>query len=172
MDSRNSSSSGGKGEGAGGIPAAMGSALFWARLGWAGLSPVGPGTVATALAGIPCAWLLAALPEPVGMGVLVLVFFAACLVSTRAAAVLGRKDPGEVVIDELVGYLVTMVGLPMTLKSVCVGFIAFRFFDIWKPWPVRCFEKQLEGGLGIVMDDVAAGCYAHAVVWMMLALWP
>ncbi len=106
------------------------------------------------------------------MGGLALLFFAACGVSSKAAAVLGREDPREIVIDELVGYLVTMVGLPFTFKSVVVGFFAFRLFDIWKPWPVRRFDEQLHGGLGIVMDDVAAGCYAHAAVWAVLALWP
>jgi phosphatidylglycerophosphatase A len=148
------------------------SAVFWARLGWAGLSPIAPGSVATALVGIPCAWVLACFPEPFAMGGLMLLFFTACFVSDKAAKQLGRKDPGEVVIDELVGFLVTMVGLPMTFKSVFVGFVAFRLLDIWKPWPVRCFDEQLEGGLGIVVDDVAAGCYAHGVVWVVLALWP
>jgi phosphatidylglycerophosphatase A len=154
------------------IPASVGTALFWARLGWAGLSPFAPGTVATALVGIPCVWLLSALPADLAMGSLASLFFAACYFSSKAAAVLGREDPHEIVIDELVGYLVTMVGLPVTLKSVGVGFLAFRLFDIWKPWPVRRFDEQLHGGLGIVMDDVAAGCYAHAVVWGVLAFWP
>lgn len=153
-----------------GLPVA--SAIFWARLGWVGTSPIAPGSAATALVGIPCAWLLAWLPESANMGVLALLFFSACLVADRAAKQLGRKDPGEVVIDELVGYLVTMVGSPITLKALCVGFVAFRLFDIWKPWPVRCFDQQLKGGLGIVMDDVAAGCYAHGLVWAVLALWP
>jgi phosphatidylglycerophosphatase A len=152
-----------------GLP--IGSAIFWARLGWAGLSPVAPGTVATALVGIPCAWLLVWLPLSAIMVVLALLFFTACSVADRAAKQLGRKDPGEVVIDELVGYLVTMAGFPITLQSICVGFIAFRLFDIWKPWPVRCFDEQLEGGLGIIMDDVAAGCYAHGLVWAVLAFW-
>ena len=154
------------------IPASMGTALFWARLGWAGLSPFAPGTVATALVGIPCVWLLSLLPAAFAMGGLASLFFAACYVSNKAAAVLGREDPGEIVIDELVGFLVTMVGLPLTLKSLGVGFLAFRLFDIWKPWPVRRFDEQLHGGLGIVMDDVAAGCYAHALVWGVLAFWP
>jgi len=128
--------------------------------------------VATALVGIPCAWLLSALPAALAMWGLAALFFAACYSSSKAAAVLGREDPHEIVIDELVGYLVTMVGLPVTLKSVGVGFLAFRLFDIWKPWPVRRFDEQLHGGLGIVMDDVAAGFYAHAVVWGVLAVWP
>jgi phosphatidylglycerophosphatase A len=161
-----------QGRGSSIVPASVGTALFWARLGWAGLSPFAPGTVATALVGIPCVWLLSVLPPAFAMGGLALLFFVACYVSSKAAAVLGREDPHEIVIDELVGFLVTMVELPLTLKSMGVGFVAFRLFDIWKPWPVRRFDEQLHGGLGIVMDDVAAGCYAHAVVWAVLALWP
>jgi phosphatidylglycerophosphatase A len=148
------------------------SAVFWARLGWVGLSPAAPGTAATILVGIPCAWLLSRLPPDLAMGALGLLLVAACGVAERAAQQLGGKDPGEVVIDELIGFLVTMVGLPMTLKSVGIGLLAFRLLDIWKPWPVRCFDQQFRGGLGIVMDDVAAGCYAHAAVWVALALWP
>ena len=60
------------------IPASMGTALFWARLGWAGLSPLAPGTVATALVGIPCVWLLSLLSAAFAMGGLALLFFAAC----------------------------------------------------------------------------------------------
>ncbi|HAA05108.1 MAG TPA: phosphatidylglycerophosphatase A [Syntrophobacteraceae bacterium] len=153
------------------VPASLGTALFWARLGWAGLSPFASGTVATALVGIPCAWFLSFLPMPLAMGALALLFFVACYVSSKASVLLGQEDPHEIVIDELVGFLVTMVGLPFTLQSAGVGFLAFRLFDIWKPWPVRRFDQDLHGGLGIVMDDLAAGCYAHAVVWAVLAIW-
>jgi phosphatidylglycerophosphatase A len=146
--------------------------LLLARLGWAGKAPFAKGTVATATVGIPVAWLLGWCARPLAMAIVGLLFFVGCYVAGKAAEQLQREDPGEVVIDELVGYLVTMVGFPHGSRALLVGFAAFRLFDIWKPWPVRCFDEQVPGGLGIVMDDVAAGCYAHAVVWMALALWP
>jgi phosphatidylglycerophosphatase A len=146
--------------------------LFVARLGGVGASPVAPGSAATALVGIPAAWLLGWCAPPLAMSIIALIFFGSCYVAEQAAAQLHKHDPGEVVIDELVGYLVTMVGLPTGFKALMIGFLAFRLFDIWKPWPVRIFDEQLKGGLGIVMDDVAAGCYAHALAWAVLALWP
>ena len=146
--------------------------LFVARLGGVGASAVAPGSAATALAGIPAAWLLGWCASPLALGIVALLFLGSCYVAEIAAEQLHQHDPGEVVIDELVGYLVTMVGLPTSFKALMIGFLAFRLFDIWKPWPVRVFDEQLKGGLGIVMDDVAAGCYAHVLVWVLLALWP
>jgi len=144
---------------------------FWlavARLGGVGTISLAPGTVATAVVGVPSAVLLSFLSVPWDYGVVVLVFFLACLASARAASVLEDEDPRQVVIDELVGYLVTMVGLPVSPLSLAMGFVAFRIFDIWKPWPVSVLDRRLGGGLGIVADDVAAGLYAHVCVWGVL----
>ncbi len=144
---------------------------FWlamARLGGVGMVSPAPGTVATAVVGIPSAVLISLLSAPWDYGVVVLVFFLACLASARAASVLEDDDPRQVVIDELVGYLVTMAGLPVSLLSLATGFVAFRLFDIWKPWPISVLDRRLEGGLGIVADDVAAGLYAHVCVWGVL----
>lgn len=144
---------------------------FWlavARLGGVGTISPAPGTVATAVVGVPSAVLLPFLPAPWDYGVVVLVFILACLASARAASVLEDEDPRQVVIDELVGYLVTMVGLPVSPLSLATGFVAFRLFDIWKPWPVSLLDRRLGGGLGIVADDVAAGLYAHVCVWGVL----
>jgi phosphatidylglycerophosphatase A len=83
--------------------------------------------------------------------------------SHRTQELLGREDPSEVVIDEAAGFYVTLFLLPITWQSVALGFLLFRFFDIVKPWPVRQAER-LKGGLGIVMDDLLAGVYAHLLV--------
>lgn len=142
--------------------------VFLANLGGIGKCPIAPGTAATAAVGIPAVWVLSLLREPYASLLVSVVFFLGCYVSDVAERELGRTDPGEVVIDELVGYLVTMLGLPLTFWSAAAGFLAFRAFDIWKPWPVCALQDHLRGGLGIVMDDVGAGVYAHAVVWMLL----
>jgi phosphatidylglycerophosphatase A len=72
------------------------------------------------------------------------------------------------VIDEVVGYLVTMVGVPLTVQGVVLGFFLFRFFDIVKVEPARYFDRHLKNGYGVVLDDVAAGVYACGVLHLAL----
>lgn len=79
----------------------------------------------------------------------------------------GRTDPGFIVADEVSGYLVTMAFAPVSVTSAIIGFFLFRLFDITKPPPARRFER-LHGGLGIVMDDVAAGVYANVVLQVVM----
>jgi phosphatidylglycerophosphatase A len=76
---------------------------------------------------------------------------------------LGSKDPQIVCIDEVAGVLLTWVAAPPTWVGLVVGFVLFRIFDQWKPWPARRLES-LHGGLGVVMDDVAAGVWGAAVL--------
>lgn len=99
----------------------------------------------------------------VAAGVLIVGIPSATLVS-RAS---GLKDPQFVVIDEVAGQLITMIGVPLSWKSVLLGFILFRGFDITKPPPVRQLER-LPGGFGIILDDVAAGLFALAVMQILL----
>jgi phosphatidylglycerophosphatase A len=87
--------------------------------------------------------------------------------ATQVARSLGKKDPQFVVIDEVAGQLITLIAVPVTWKTFLAGFILFRVFDIVKPPPVRQLEK-LPGGTGIVLDDVAAGLYALAVMQILL----
>lgn len=82
----------------------------------------------------------------------------------------GRTDPGFVVIDEVAGQWVTLAFVPVDIGHALVGFALFRFFDIVKPWPVRLFEK-LEGGTGIMLDDVAAGVYGLLVMAVLHIWW-
>jgi phosphatidylglycerophosphatase A len=79
----------------------------------------------------------------------------------------GRKDPQFVVIDEVAGQLITLIAAPIAWQSLLLGFILFRGFDIVKPWPVRRLERLPEG-VGIVVDDVAAGIYGLAVMQVVL----
>lgn len=142
-----------------------------ALIGPLGRSPRAPGTVATLIAGIPSAYLVGSLPVPFCIVLPALAFAYSIVVSQKAESELGRQDPQEVVIDELVGYLVTMAAVQPTLKNLFVGFLLFRIFDIWKPWPVNLFQSRLRGGFAIVMDDVAAGVYAMGLVWIIDRVW-
>jgi phosphatidylglycerophosphatase A len=127
-----------------------------------GFAPKGPGTFGT-LGAIPV-YLLAAHWGLVGVGVAAI---AATLVGVWSASVvareLGLKDPQIVVIDEVAGFLVTMLGTRASLPAVLAGFVLFRLLDITKPWPIRRIER-LPSGWGIVLDDVAAGALAAAAM--------
>lgn len=144
--------------------------LAFCRLGIAGLAPRAPGTFGTALACLlaPVCFL------PLGFGwrlfLLLLLFVAGGLASTRAEKLLGRKDPGEVVIDELVG--VWLVLLPFAHPGfwlILSAFVCFRIFDIAKPWPVRSAENWLPDGFGVMIDDVVAGLWALLCVALLYA---
>lgn len=136
-----------------------------ALLGGLGKVPRAPGTVATVVAGIPAVCFLRALAEPLAFLLVVLLFLLGCYCAEAAETQMGRTDPGEVVIDELIGFLITMFGFPLTFESLLLGIASFRLMDIWKPWPVGLLEERLKGGVAIVMDDVAAGILAHGLVW-------
>lgn len=133
-----------------------------------GLAPVASGTFGT-LAAVPLILLLNYFGEWYGAFALVVVIVVAIWASDRTQELLGRTDPSEVVIDEVAGFLVTMLLLPTSLVNVVLGFVLFRFFDIVKPWPVRQTER-LKGGFGIVVDDLLAGVYAHLCLRGILLL--
>ena len=91
--------------------------------------------------------------------------------ASRVATLVGRKDPGLVVVDEVAGQWITLVGMPFTAPVVLAGFVLFRVMDIVKPWPARALER-LPGGWGIMADDVAAGIYAQLLLRVLLLVWP
>jgi len=124
-----------------------------------GLSPYAPGTAGT-LAAIPLFWFMSTLPLAVYLavvGVLFLIGIYLCQVTTDR---LGAHDHSAIVWDEVVGYLLTMTAIPFDWRWVLAGFFLFRLFDVWKPWPVRALDRSVEGGLGIMLDDVGAAIYA------------
>jgi phosphatidylglycerophosphatase A len=131
----------------------------------------GPGTWASAATVLLWTVLAYNLPSslrtPVATGLALLVTLIGIPAATRVARGSGIKDPQFVVIDEVAGQLVALIGIPLTWKSFLVGFILFRVFDIVKPPPVRQLEAIPEGA-GIVLDDVAAGLYALAVMHLFL----
>jgi len=133
----------------------------------AGLSPKAPGTVGTLVA-IPIYVLLAGLALHWYLAVLVVSFAAGIWLCGRTAHDLGVHDHGGIVWDEFVGYWITMILVPVTWYWVLAGFIAFRVFDILKPFPIGWLDRKVGGGLGIMVDDVIAGVYAAFVIQLLL----
>jgi phosphatidylglycerophosphatase A len=128
-----------------------------------GYSPIAPGTLGTLIA-IPIYYFLSKILPPIYGITLVAFFFLSVWISENAEVFFGRKDDPKIVIDEMMGFFITMLWLPKTTSSVMIGFFLFRFFDIFKPFPIRRFEKRLKGGWGVVLDDVLAGIYANIVL--------
>ncbi len=129
----------------------------------AGLARHAPGTMGTLVA-VPFAWLLKQLPAGWYGPAVLLTFLAGIYLCGSASRALGRKDPGGIVWDEMVGYWLTIALLPVTWAWWLAAFVLFRFFDIVKPWPITLAEKRLGGGLGIMLDDIVAALYAMAVL--------
>lgn len=95
-----------------------------------------------------------------------LLLMPAIWASTITATASGKKDPGFIVVDEVLGQWITLLGVSSyTVRSFAAGFILFRVFDIWKPWPVRRLE-QFPGGYGIVADDLAAGLFGALILYL------
>ena len=134
-----------------------------------GLSPKAPGTMGTIVA-IPLFILLSKL----GLLVYVLIVIAAALlgiwVCGKASERLGVHDHGGIVWDEIVGYWITMIGMPISLSSIILGFVLFRFLDIFKPWPINYIDRHVQGGLGIMLDDIVAGVFAWIIMASVYAL--
>lgn len=127
-----------------------------------GYLPLCPGTFAS-LAAIGVYALLVKLIPPYQLGIIILLFLFGVWTSRQAEILWEKKDPGEVVIDEIVGYLITMGLVPFSLIKAIVGFFLFRVFDILKPFPIKRLERS-QGGWGIMLDDVMAGLYASLIL--------
>lgn len=130
----------------------------------AGLSPVWPGTVG-AVVGLAMAAGLAMLPVPLQLAGLAALFFVGVWASGAVAAATYTEDPQIVVIDESFGAAAVVLALPAEPLWWALGFLAFRFFDIAKPFPVDWVQDHVKGGTGIMLDDAAAALYAIAILW-------
>jgi phosphatidylglycerophosphatase A len=146
-------------------------ALAIATVGGAGRAPVAPGTVASALT-VVFLWLV-----PFSRPALVVFFLAVTVVGTwaadRAERALGTKDPGAIVIDEVAGMTLSVLGLPLSVPVLAVAFVLFRVFDVVKPFPAGR-AQALPGGAGVMVDDLLAGLYALVLTAALRALlgWP
>ena len=130
-----------------------------------GYSPIIPGTAGTLVA-IPVFLILSAIPSPVYEITLLAFFFLSVWISEKAQTYWGVKDDRRIVIDEIMGFLITMLWIQRSVIAVILGFFLFRFFDIVKPPPIRRLEK-IRGGCGVVLDDVLAGVYANIVLHLI-----
>jgi phosphatidylglycerophosphatase A len=142
--------------------------LFASGFG-AGFSPVVPGTMGT-LAAIPIYYFISSISSPLYEVTLVTFFFFSSWIAGQAEQYWKEKDDRRIVIDEIMGFLVTMLWAPRTPFSIVAGFVLFRFFDILKPFPVHRVE-QVKAGYGVVLDDVLAGIYSNILLHLVLRLW-
>lgn len=128
-----------------------------------GLAPKAPGTFGT-LAAVPLYLLLTQLDLLTYSALVVLAGIVGIWICGKASKELNVHDHPGIVWDEFVGFWVTMWMLPTTWYTVLAGFALFRFFDIVKPWPIRFYDKNLGGGLGIMLDDILAGIASCAIL--------
>ena len=130
-----------------------------------GLSPFAPGTMGT-LVGVVICLLCFPLPWPMRLLIVIALSALSIYVAGRAEKIYQKKDDQRIVIDEIIGIQITMLPVTITVLRLCVGFVLFRIFDILKPFPLGNLQR-LPGGWGVVIDDVAAGIYAGAALWLL-----
>jgi phosphatidylglycerophosphatase A len=141
--------------------------LFMATGFFIGTVPFASGTFGS-LIGLPVCFLLSRLNFLQSVICILVFILFAIGIASAAEKILKQKDPGQIVIDEIAGLMVTFAGLPFNLKTVLAGFIIFRVFDILKPFPIRNLEKRVGGGSGIVLDDVLAGVYSNLILRLVI----
>jgi phosphatidylglycerophosphatase A len=130
-----------------------------------GFSPIVPGTMGTLIA-IPIYYFLSSISTPVYELTLVTLFFFSSWIAGQAERYWEKKDDQRIVIDEIMGFLVTMLWVPKSPLFIIAGFFLFRFFDILKPFPIRRLER-VKAGYGVVLDDVLAGVYANIILQLI-----
>jgi phosphatidylglycerophosphatase A len=132
----------------------------------AGLSPKAPGTAGTLVA-IPIYLVAQDLSRPLWFSVMAVMILAGIWICERAAKELGMPDHPGIVWDEIVGFLITMSAVAFSWINLLLGFLLFRLFDIVKPWPISYLDRHVKGGLGIMLDDIAAGVCAGAILYLI-----
>jgi len=154
------------------LPEKLRDPVHFLALGFgSGLAPKAPGTFGT-LAAIPLFLLLSYLP----LWLYLIVVVAACIYGIRlcgkTADDMQVHDDPSIVWDEFAGFWITMIAVPVSATTVIIGFLLFRFFDIIKPWPIDWIDRKVEGGLGIMFDDIVAGFMAlgclHLINYFLL----
>ena len=137
---------------------------------YAGLSPKAPGTAGT----------VAAIPFVLGAALLGNIFYVGATISLVIASIFICQlyeqqnqvhDSSEIVIDEVAGFFVAMALLPISFKAFVLAFIIFRLFDILKPFPINYMDKNVQGGFGVVADDVLAGLFTNIILQVLHQKW-
>ncbi|MCW8845653.1 MAG: phosphatidylglycerophosphatase A [Gammaproteobacteria bacterium] len=134
-----------------------------------GLAPWAPGTAGTLVA-VFLEWPLRSQGLEVRLLVAVLLFASGVWICGESSRRLGVHDHGGIVWDEIAGYFLTMLLAPSGWLWSVLGFVLFRLFDIFKPWPIREIDHRLGGGLGIMVDDTVAGVFAGLILWGLVQL--
>jgi len=146
-------------------------AVFIATVGYCGYFPIAPGTVGSA-AGLVFYLIVWWAQSPlVEIGLILLLFAAGVWAGTTSERYFGGIDPGPIVLDEVVGMLITLAFIPVSVSGALIGFLLFRVFDVIKPFPAGRFEK-LHGGLGVMADDAMAAVYANLALRVIGHWWP
>ena len=130
-----------------------------------GLLPKAPGTAGTIM-GVLFWCMLAGLPLALYLAAVTLAALAGVYICGNTASDLGVHDHGGIVWYEMVGLWLAFTIIPISWAWILAGFLLFRLFDIWKPWPIGWLDKNITGGLGIMLDDLVAG----ALTWLVLFL--
>lgn len=143
-------------------------AVFVATVGYCGYFPVAPGTVGSAVGLVFYLLVWWSGSVIVEVALVAGLFAAGVWAGTISERYFGGIDPGPIVLDEVVGMLITLAFIPVGVTGAIAGFLLFRVFDIIKPFPARRFER-LHGGLGVMADDAMAALYAN--VALRLAIW-
>jgi len=146
-------------------------AVFLATCGYVGYAPVAPGTFGSAAGLVVFALVRSTGSDLVELAVIAGLFAAGVWSGTEAEHHFGGVDPGPIVLDEVVGMLITLALLPVTVTGAIVGFLLFRLLDVFKPWPAGRFEK-LPGGLGVMADDGMAALYGNLLMRVLMTFAP
>lgn len=138
---------------------------FFATLGPIGYLPA-PGTMGT-IATLPLVYLLSFLEWYNQLWMITIIFIVSFFIIDAALPLFVKKDPSQIILDEVVGFLITCIRIPFCFSTLLAGFLLFRFFDILKPFGIKRLEL-LSGAWGILLDDCLAGLFANLVLWIMI----
>ena len=145
--------------------------VFIATCAHVGYAPVAPGTFGSAVGLVVYYLVRRQASTAVELGAIAVILVVGLWSATEAEHHFGGIDPGPVVIDEVIGMLITLALHPVNVTGAIVGFFIFRVLDVVKPWPARRLEL-LPGGFGVVLDDVMAGVYGNLLMWGLVLLLP
>ena len=143
---------------------------FFATGFYSGYFPTAPGTAGTLLAALIYIFEYIIFKSNIiisNLIIVIILILPSIRLGDAAEKIFGKKDPSHVVLDEMLGYWVSVLFIPFSWHIVLLAFIMFRIMDIFKPYPIRKFEK-LNGGLGIMLDDIIAGIYANASIRLII----